>query len=207
MMKFFACCIGVATLALGATASWSQTRMLRIVVPYAAGGAPDVLARLLGDQIARAQGVTTVIENRPGAGAIIGTEAVMRATPDGNTVLIIANAFLINPHLRKVNYDAMIKLRPDLPPRERAVVDRGQCGRALSHAGRPHQRRPRRARQSHACEPGTGTTFHIGLGDAQARAGVNITYVPYAGSQLALNALVGGHVASVFSDYASLSGG
>src|SRR5262245_27589852 len=83
----------------------SQTRRtIKIVVPTPPGGTADILARLLGEQIARTQATTVVIENRPGAGEIIGTESVARAAPDGNTLLFTANSFVINPNWRKVNY-------------------------------------------------------------------------------------------------------
>jgi tripartite-type tricarboxylate transporter receptor subunit TctC len=82
--------------------AWSQiTRTIKIVVPYAPGDGPDFLARLLADEIGRAQGLTIMIENRPGAGTVIGTEAVSRAAPDGNTLLINTNAFVTSPHLRR----------------------------------------------------------------------------------------------------------
>src|SRR5262249_48368429 len=64
-----------------------QARTIKIVVPLPAGGTADILARILGDQIGSTQGLTVLIENRPGAGTVIGTEAVSRATPDGNTLL------------------------------------------------------------------------------------------------------------------------
>jgi tripartite-type tricarboxylate transporter receptor subunit TctC len=63
----------------------------------AAGGGVDITARLLAEQIGRAQGLTVVIENRPGAGAVIGAEAVSRAMRDGNTLLIVGNDFVITP--------------------------------------------------------------------------------------------------------------
>ena len=94
----------VFTLLLSSHDVWSQTtRTIKIVVPYSPGDGPDFLARLLAEQIGRAQGLTIVIENRPGAGTVIGTEAVSRAAPDGNTLLINTNAFVTSPHLRKVN--------------------------------------------------------------------------------------------------------
>src|SRR5579864_9817900 len=95
--------IFVALLAVTGLATYGQpTRTLKIVVPYPPGGPADVLARMLGEQISRARGPTIIVENRPGAGGRIGTEAVSRATPDGNTLLIVANPFLIDPHLRSV---------------------------------------------------------------------------------------------------------
>src|SRR5216110_1333838 len=94
-------------------AAWPQgTRTIKIVVPYAPGSGPDILGRLLAEQIGRQNGPTMVVEDRPGAGTVIGTEAVARAAPDGNTVLVVAPSFVINPSLRKVNYDALANFEP-----------------------------------------------------------------------------------------------
>jgi tripartite-type tricarboxylate transporter receptor subunit TctC len=87
-------------------AAWSQTTS-KIVVPVQPGGTATILARLLAEQIANAHGPTMVIENRPGAGSIIATEAAARAAPDGGTLLMTLPGFLTNPHLRKVNYDPL----------------------------------------------------------------------------------------------------
>jgi tripartite-type tricarboxylate transporter receptor subunit TctC len=105
--------IAVTLLSLSDPVAWSQTtRTIKIVVPYQPGGANDVLARLLGEQIGRTQGQTVLIENRPGAGTVIGTEAVSRAAPDGRTLLINTPDLLISPHLRKLNYDPLTSLEP-----------------------------------------------------------------------------------------------
>src|SRR5262245_53518793 len=99
--------------ALASQGAWSQaSRTIKIVVPFPPGGTSDMIARVLGEQIGRTQRVTVVIENRPGAGAVIGTEAVSRATPDGNTVLMTANSFTINPSLKKLNYDPLTSFEP-----------------------------------------------------------------------------------------------
>ena len=92
---------------------WAQTaRTIRIIVPSTAGGGADTLARLLADQISRAQGQTLVVENRPGASNTIGTEVASRAAPDGNTLLITTPEFVINAHLRKLNYDPLSSFEP-----------------------------------------------------------------------------------------------
>src|SRR5437868_15236178 len=93
--------------ALPAPTAQAQSRTVKLIVPSTAGGGADVLARLLADQIGKAQGQTVVVENRPGAGNTIGTEAVARAAPDGNTLLITTPEFVINSHLRKLNYDSL----------------------------------------------------------------------------------------------------
>src|SRR5258708_19750878 len=95
----------VVLLALSGHGAVAQTaRTIRIVVPFPAGGSADEIARLLADQIGRARGVSFVIENRPGAGTIVATEAVSPPPPDGNTLLVIANSFFINPTLNTLTY-------------------------------------------------------------------------------------------------------
>src|SRR6516162_2463143 len=104
---------GALSILLGLTGAWSQTaRTVKIVVPYPAGGTADILARILGEQISRTEGATLLTENRPGASAVIGTEAVSRAAPDGSTLLLTSTAFLIAPHLRKLNYDPLTSFEP-----------------------------------------------------------------------------------------------
>jgi len=79
---------------------WPQAaKTIKLIVPYAAGGPTDTLARVLVQQIVGAQGPAMLIENRPGAGAVIGTEVVSRAAPDGDTLLINTSSIVINSHL------------------------------------------------------------------------------------------------------------
>ena len=125
----------ISVLAVTGSAVWSQTsRTIKVVVPASAGGVTDTLTRLLAEQIGRAQGPTVMIENRPGAGTVLGTEAAARAAPDGNTVLLTSTTFAINPLLRKVNYRCADQLRANLPPHEYPVGDRRQQRLALPHA-------------------------------------------------------------------------
>ena len=109
-------CLAAALVVLGATAlsypmaQAQSSRTIKLIVPSTPGGGADVLARLLADQIAKAQGQTVVVENRPGAGNTIGTEAVSRAAPDGNTLLLghmgtHAAALTLTPNLA---YDPLL---------------------------------------------------------------------------------------------------
>jgi tripartite-type tricarboxylate transporter receptor subunit TctC len=201
------CLLGlcVAIVLLLGHGAWSQTsKTIRVIVPYPAGGAPDILARLLGEQISRAQGLTIVIENRPGGGAVVGTEAVSRAAPDGNTLLMTANAFVINPHLHKVNYDPRTSFEPicylvSVPAL--IVVNATSPYRTLADLLDAARAKPGEVT---IASPGPATTFHIALEIFKRAANINMTYVPYAGTPPALNALLGDHVTSLFADYASL---
>src|ERR1700716_2871054 len=90
-----------AVLGLGApfgpSSAFAQpSKTLKIIVPYTPGSGPDIISRLMGEQIQKAGGPTVVVENRPGGGMTIGTEAAARAEPDGNTLLLGANAVVEN---------------------------------------------------------------------------------------------------------------
>jgi tripartite-type tricarboxylate transporter receptor subunit TctC len=186
--------------------AWSQiTRTIKIVVPYAPGDGPDFLARLLADEIGRAQGLTIMIENRPGAGTVIGTEAVSRAAPDGNTLLINTNAFVTSPHLRKVNYNPVNSFEPicKLVSTPALIVVNGASPyRTLSDLLDAARVKPG---DLTLASVGPGGALHIASEMLRRAAKIDMTYVPYLGSLPAINALMGGHVISVFTDYGSVA--
>ena len=107
----FATALTIVTISialLGEVALSQTNRTIKIIVPFPAGGVADILARLLGEQITKAQGPTVLIDNRPGAGASIGYDAAARAAPvQGNTLVIVANSIVINPLLKKTTYDPL----------------------------------------------------------------------------------------------------
>src|ERR1700704_896752 len=98
-----AACAAAIVLAVCASTASAQTR--RIIVPYTPGSGPDILARLLAERIGAQNGPNMVVENRPGGGMVIGTEVAARAAPDGNTVLLAGNAFVVNAAMKRGNYD------------------------------------------------------------------------------------------------------
>src|SRR6266852_2579822 len=104
MRKF---CNGLIAAAFAAalaisTATAQAPRQIRFIVPFPAGGGADLLTRVLSEQWSQTHGVSTVIENRPGAASVIGTEAASRAATDGNTLAIVANSFIIHPNFKKL---------------------------------------------------------------------------------------------------------
>jgi tripartite-type tricarboxylate transporter receptor subunit TctC len=186
-------------------ASAQATRTMKIIVPLAAGGGADILARVLAEQINRAQGVTVLVENRPGAGTAIATDFVARSAPDGNTLLITNPAFLINPHLRPQNYDPMTSFEPicnivNFPlfvvvaasSPYRKLVDLIDVARAKPGA-------------LTFASAGPATASHIALEALRHAAGIEVTYVPYTGTAPAITALLGGHVMAVYADYTSVA--
>src|SRR5262245_45226527 len=132
--------------------AWSQaTGPIKIVVPYTPGSGPDILSRLMAEQIGRGQGPTVVVENRPGGGTVIGTEAVERAEPDGRAVLLVANSFVINPPLQR-ELRSFQELRTGLLSRRDAHGPRRAGLIALPDAERFDHRGARQARRTRVRE-------------------------------------------------------
>lgn len=196
-----AACIAMSLFALGGHDAWSQARTIRIVVPFPAGGSADTLARLLGEHIAKTQGPSVVIENRPGGGASIAYEAVARAAPDGNTLVINGNSIVINPHLRKVNYDPLTSFEPIcylVSSPQVIVVNASSPYKTLAEfvAGTKAQ-----AGTLVFATVGPATTQHIGFEQFRQLSKIDVTYVPYPGGAPAMTALLGGHVQAVLTNY------
>jgi tripartite-type tricarboxylate transporter receptor subunit TctC len=181
--------------------AWSQTRTIKLIVPSAPGGGADILARLLSDQMSRAQGLAVVVENRPGAGNIIGTEAASRATPDGNTLLINTPDFVINPQMRTAGYDALTSFVPICylaRSPQLLVVNSASPYRTLAELLDGARAKPGELSLASA---GPASSPHLAFETLKRAAGVNMIYVPYQGSGPAVNALLGGHVTSVMASY------
>src|SRR5262245_53877296 len=177
------------------------TRPITLVVPYAAGGGNDLLARIASEKMSKTLGQQIVIENRPGAGGSTATRAVARSAPDGYTLVIGGTGTLaVNPTLyQNVGYDprkdfapvgligtsALVVLtNPSLPARnireliELAKKDPGKINYASA---------------------GVGSGIHLGTVLFEMMAGIKLTHVPYRGSAPALTDLIGGHVSVYFS--------
>jgi tripartite-type tricarboxylate transporter receptor subunit TctC len=165
-----------------------------------------MLARLLAEQINREHGVTTVVENRPGGGTAIGTDYVARSASDGNTLLMINPAFLINPHLRPQNYDPMKSFGPvcrivNFPLF--VVVAADSPFRTLADLINAARTKPGTLSFAAA---GPATASHIALEALRLAAQVEVVYVPFSGTAPAITALLGGHVMAVSADYTSIAG-
>jgi tripartite-type tricarboxylate transporter receptor subunit TctC len=179
-----------------------REKTLHIVVPFPPGGSADILARLVGQQMTQATGQRIVVENRPGAGTIIATDAVARAAPDGATLLVMSNSFVINAVVRaSLPYDPMTSFAPvcflvDSP--QVLVVNAASPFKTLGELVSAARARP--GELSYAAV-GPATTQHIAGEMFKLAAGIDLTYVPYAGGAPAVTALVGGHVATVLANY------
>jgi len=165
-------------------------KTIRAVVPYAPGGAADIVARLVAERIGRSGGPVIVVENRPGAGGAVGTETVARAVPDGNTVLVVSTPFLIDPLLRTLNYDPISSFAPicnlvNAPTV--IVVNSASPYRTLAELLDDARAKPG---QITMASIGPASSFQLGFEMLKRAAKVDMTFVPYprqcAGTQCRL---------------------
>jgi tripartite-type tricarboxylate transporter receptor subunit TctC len=194
---------GAAASLAASRLAWAQTypmRPVRIVVATAAGGSPDILARLIGQWLSERLGQPFVIENRPGGGNNIGTEAVARASPDGHTILLVQTANAISTAL----YDNLsFNFMRDIIPV--AGIFRGPYVMVV-HPSVPAHSIPEfiayaksNPGKINIASPGIGTGPHMAGELFKMMAGVNMVHVPYRGAPPALNDLFGGQVHAYFA--------
>jgi tripartite-type tricarboxylate transporter receptor subunit TctC len=177
------------------------TRAVRLVVPFAAGGPADTLARILADKLSLAWGQPVVVENRGGGGANIGTEYVARAAPDGYTLLLNASNHVINAGLyEKLSYDP---LRDFTPISEVAsymlvmVVHPSVPATTVGEFVAFASARPGRVPVGNA---GVGTPTHLAALLFAQSAGLDLVHVPYKGAAPASTDLLGGQVLAMFNN-------
>jgi tripartite-type tricarboxylate transporter receptor subunit TctC len=187
----------LSLLAFGATAQAQHypARSVKIIVPYGAGGPADIYARFIGAKLSDTLGQPFIVEDRPGGGAVVGTDAVAKSAPDGYTLLMMSNTHAVNETLipkkpydlmrdlapiTGVNYsDLLMVVHPSVPAnnlKEFIALAKASPGK-LNYAS-----------------SGPGTPYHLAGELFKAMAGVNIVHVPYKGSDGARTGILGGQV-------------
>ncbi|HVE49678.1 MAG TPA: tripartite tricarboxylate transporter substrate binding protein [Casimicrobiaceae bacterium] len=199
LMKAFAAI--VATL-LFASASYAQdypNRPVRIIVPFAAGGPADVYARFLAARLQESLGQPFVVDNRPGGGSVIGTDAVAKSAPDGYTLLMMSNTHTVNESLMQQKpYVLMRDFAPVAPVNYSdllLVVHPSVKSNTLAELIAEAKAQP--GKMSYASS-GPGTPYHMAGELFKAMAGVDILHVPYKGSAGARTDVLGGQVQMMF---------
>ena len=191
-------------LAAQSAASDYPNKFIRFIVPYAPGGSSDVLARTLGQKLGESLGQTFVVDNRPGAGSMIGTDVAAKANPDGYTIILSDMPHTINPSIHaRVPYDPVKDFTPitviGVSPmflfahpslkaanvKEFIALAKAQPGKIAIASG------------------GTGATTHLAAELLQSHAGIKLNHVPYKGAGPALTDVVAGQVPATFTSMAT----
>ena len=189
----------LAIAALGAQAQGYPSRPVKIIVPFGAGGPADIFARVLGKEMEGPLGQPVVVEDKPGAGSIIGSDAVAKSAPDGYTLLMMSNTHTVNETLipnkpfvllrdlapvAPVNYsDLLLVVHPSVPAnnlKELIALAKREPGK-MNYAS-----------------SGPGTPYHMAGELLKSMAGIDVVHVPYKGSDGARVGILGGQVQMMF---------
>jgi tripartite-type tricarboxylate transporter receptor subunit TctC len=194
--------VGLLLALAGVTSTWAQSypaRAVKVIVPFAVGGPADIYGRFIAAKLQDALGQPFVIEDRPGGGSIVGTDAAAKSAPDGYTLLVMSNTHTVNETLvpkkpfelmkdfapiTGLNFsDLIMVIHPSVPAqnlKEFIALAKAKPG-ALNYAS-----------------SGTGTPYHMAGELFKAMAGVDIVHVPHKGSDQARTAILGGQVQMMF---------
>jgi tripartite-type tricarboxylate transporter receptor subunit TctC len=177
----------------GAQTDTYPSRPVRLIVPFAAGGLNDVVARLVAPYLERALGQPFIIDNRPAASGIVGTDATAKATPDGYTLLMVASSFTVIPAThQKVPYDAQRDLAPIVMVAKNALlflVNPKVPAKSLAEFVALAKADPGKFNYA---SPGAATQTHLVVELFSQRAGIKLQHIPYRGGAPAMTAMVAG---------------
>ena len=193
-----ACAAALAFSAPVLAQPWPQ-KPVKIIVPFAAGGPADIYARFVGDKLGAALGQSFVVENRPGGGALPGTDAVAKSAPDGYTLLMMSNTHTVNESLfQEKPYQLLRDLVPVAPVNYSdlvMVVHPSVAANTLAEFIALAKARPGSLNYASS---GPGTPYHMAGELFKAMANVDIVHVPYKGSSGARTDVLGGQVQMMF---------
>ena len=196
-----------AALVSPAAAQTWPSKPVRIVVPFGPGGPADVYARILGQGLTEALGQQFIIENKPGAGALIGTEIVAKAPPDGYTLLMMSNTHTVNETLfARRPYDLMRDLVPVAPVNSSdlvMVVHPSVPAKTLQEFIALAKAQPGKLTYASS---GPGTPYHMAGELFKSMSGTDILHIPHKGSAEARNDVMGGHVQMMFDAVTAMKG-
>src|SRR5256885_13555008 len=178
-----------------------KSKTIRIVVPYTPGGFNDTLGRIVAQKFTNDWGVSTVVENRPGGGTLIGTDAVAKAPADGYTLLVVAFPFAVNPTLyAKLPYDTVKDFAPLILAGQTPnllVVNPGLPIRSVKELIDSAKAKPGSLSYG---STGSGSSNHLSMELFRMMTGTRIVHLPYKGSAPMVTDLLGGHVQVAFDN-------
>lgn len=183
----------------GSLAQGYPNKPIRLIVPFAPGGIADIVSRIIGEKLTEASGQPVIVDNRPGAAGIIGTEMAAHASPDGYTVITVVPAHVINASLyRKLPYDptadfAPVVLLAEMP--QVLVLHPSVPANSLQELIALSKSKPGGFNYASG---GSGTATHLAAELFKTMTGANLVHVPYKGAGPAVTALLGGHVSMAF---------
>jgi tripartite-type tricarboxylate transporter receptor subunit TctC len=189
---WFFLCLAVSTAAL---AQSYPTKPVHLIVPFPPGGATDIVGRLVAGKMQEVWGEPVIVENKPGAGTVVGTDTVAKAAPDGYTLGMVVTAHVINPSLRSnMPYDTLKDLAPVTQVSAQQLVIAANPSLPASNMAELIALARERPGELSYATPGSGTAMHLAIELLKTATGINLVHVPYKGGAPAQQDVIGGRV-------------
>ena len=197
---------GLAAMLAPAAAQDYPTRPVRIIVPFAPGGSADVFGRFVAQRLQEAMGQNFIIDNRPGAGSVIGTDAVAKSAPDGYTLLLMSNTHTVNESLiANKPFVLMRDFAPIAPISFSDLVLVTKPGLPQTTLGALIKAAKAKPGSMSYASSGPGTPYHMAGELFKAMAGISLVHIPYKGSAGARTDVLGGQLEMMFDAIPTMS--
>ena len=171
------------------------TKPVRMIVPFPPGGATDIIGRLVAGKMQEVWGQPVIVENRPGAGTVLGTDLVSKSAPDGHTLGVVVTAHVINPSLRQnMPFDTLKDLAAVTQVSVQHLVIAAHPGLEANNIAELIALAKKNPGKLSYATPGSGTAMHLSVELLKAQTGIDIVHVPYKGGAPAQQDVMGGRV-------------
>ena len=185
-------CVALSSAAL---AQSYPTKPVRLIVPFPPGGATDIVGRLVAGKMQEVWRQSVIVENKPGAGTVVGTDAVAKAPPDGYTLGVVVTAHVINPSLRSnLPYDTLKDLAAVTQVSLQQLVIAAHPAVPANNIAELIALAKRNPGKLSYATPGSGTAMHLSIEMLKTSAGIDLVHVPYKGGAPAQQDVIGGRV-------------
>ncbi|MFM9992049.1 MAG: tripartite tricarboxylate transporter substrate binding protein [Burkholderiaceae bacterium] len=172
---------------------------IRLIVPFAPGGGTDILARSLGQLLGSSLGQQVIVDNRPGAGGVLGADLTAKSAPDGYTIMMVSSSYSVNPALYKLSFDPIKDLTPISQVASVPFVLVAHPSVPINNLRELIALAKAKPGQLNFASSGLGSSPHLAGEYFNMRAGTQIKHIPYKGGGPAIADVMGGHVQFLFS--------
>jgi tripartite-type tricarboxylate transporter receptor subunit TctC len=192
-----------ATLPVASSAQNYPTKPVRIIVPFAPGGGSDFIARFIAQRLTGSFGKQVIVENKPGAGGVLGIEQGVRSPPDGYALTLIASSYTVNPSVYKLNFDPVGDITPIIQISQGPLLVVVRPSLAANNIKELIALAKSKPGQINFASSGQGSVIHLATELFDALAGVKMNHIPYKGTGPALTDTIGGQTDVFFSSTAT----
>jgi tripartite-type tricarboxylate transporter receptor subunit TctC len=195
--------VAFALLALPALAQTYPAKPVRIIVPFAPGGGSDFIGRFVAQRLSATMGQQLIVENKPGAGGVIGIEQGIKSAPDGYNLVLIASSYTVNPSVYKLNFDPVADITPIIQVSQGpllAVVNPSLPVKSAKDLIAAAKSKPG---DLNFASPGQGSVIHMATEYFASMAKIKMNHIPYKGTGPALTDTISGQTQVLFSSTAS----